>query len=191
MLQEPNRSMLRKLLAGFNVDGFRGVKGLPNQPNSWKIVGPAPEFELQFPQPTSSRGWAVLSFDLDANGAPVDQCRLSTLSGTGRHSVVELSPARRRSGVIWLSAENLSIRIRIRTKASIVTICPVSVRSIGRVEARIRMLLTLLRTRGRDPRWLMRLVRWTAAAIGAGSPRLLGNWILDEYLVPETIDASS
>src|SRR5690348_13945545 len=126
--------MFGSLPTDVEVAAFRGVRRLPDQPNCWEIVGRQPEFELRVSHSVQPFCWAVLSFELYGDGATIDHCCLSTITMMGRQSI-ELPNARQRSGLIWLSSEARSIRIGFNTKASVVTINPVSIRYSSRAEA--------------------------------------------------------
>ena len=178
----------RRASAGFRLEAFRGLRALPDRPNCWQVLAAQPELDVRFPQGIPTTGWAVLFFDLYAEGGELDRCWVSSLTRMGRRST-ELSRAGRHGAVVRLSRDLGSIRIRFNTKSRLISLVPVSIRYIGRTEAGLRMLMTLLRVHARNWLWLRKLGRVILDVCEGQGSRALAKWLLDQYFVRDVLDA--
>jgi glycosyltransferase involved in cell wall biosynthesis len=182
--------MLRGSTAVFSVNACREVRALLDRPCHWHVLGLQPVFEVQVNKEALVDGWALVSFDLKAEGASVDHCILSvnTLITTQR---VALPYGGHLRAVVRPSADVVGIHILLgiregvhstNIKDGVVSISPVSIRSIGRAEAGLRILIGLVGTRAGNWRQIPDVARTVLKLLRNGGSSAVIRYVLDLYL---------
>jgi glycosyltransferase involved in cell wall biosynthesis len=110
---------------------------------SWEITGRHPQFELRSSGKDLPKGWIMLSFDLSIEGTLPTLCVLSVQTREMKRRVV-LGNSGSLCTVVHVPDDVASIRIELTGGTGVVSISPVAVRSIGKVEAVLRILTSFL-----------------------------------------------